>query len=267
MITVSQLHIYPLKSAQSIPVTNAGFDAEGMLNDRRLMAVDEKGIFITARSTPELLHLSCQIDSNGWKLSHPAQDSSCTIPSIEFQATPTQLTGQVWRDEINAIDAGDEAAVWLSEILGQTARIALWKPNARRSGKYNLETSFADEAPILIASEASMKQGCNWGGIPYDTRRFRPNIVIDGIEAFAEESWKEIQIGDVKFEVLDICVRCILTTRDPDTGIAHPEKQPMKALMEMHSNDAGQPLMGINVRLASEVETAIVSIGDKVSFS
>lgn len=266
MITVSQLHAYPLKSAQGIALPNASFDAEGMLNDRRLMAVDEKGIFMTARSTPELLQLSCQIDSDGWKLSHPTQKSSCIIPSIKSQTTPIQLTGQVWRDKINAIDAGDEAAAWLSEVLGQTARIALWKPSARCSGKYNLETSFADEAPILIASESSMRQGCDWAGIPYDIRRFRPNIVIDGVEAFTEESWEKLQIGDVKFEILDICTRCILTTRDPDTGIAHPDQQPMKALMEKHCNEAGQPLMGVNAKLTSPPESAIISVGDELSF-
>lgn len=266
MITVSQLYNYPLKSAQGIALPSTGFDHEGMLNDRRLMAVDEKGIFMTSRSSPELLQINCQIDSDHWTLSHPKQKLGCVIPLVNHTGSSISLTGQVWRDKINAIDAGDEAAAWLSEVLGQTARIALWKPSARCSGKYNLETSFADEAPILIASEASMRQGCDWAGIPYDIRRFRPNIVIDGVEAFTEESWEKLQIGDVKFEILDICTRCILTTRDPDTGIAHPNQQPMKALMEKHCNEAGQPLMGVNAKLTSPPESAIISVGDELSF-
>lgn len=266
MITLSQLHIYPFKSAQGIALSSTGFDVEGMLNDRRLMAVDERGIFITSRRNPKLLQLSCKIGQIGWQLSHPEQIFPCFIPFIEPQSAAV-LKGQVWRDEINAIDAGDEAAVWISEILDQTTRIALWKPSSRRSGKYNLETSFADAAPILIASEASMKQGCDWGGIPYDARRFRPNIVIDGIDAFTEDSWTQFQIGNVKFETLDTCVRCILTTRDPDTGIAHPDKQPMKSLIEKHSNGAGQPLMGVNARLISKAENSIISVGDRIIIS
>ena len=266
MITVTQLYIYPFKSAQGIALPNTGFDAEGMLNDRRLMAVDDKGIFITARSYPELLQINCQIASDHWTLSHPKQKLVYKIPFASISDSPTSLVGQVWRDKIDAIDAGDEASVWISKILGKTARIALWKPKARHSEKYDLETSFADTAPLLIASEASMKQGCDWGGIPYDVRRFRPNIVIDGIGAFAEDSWKQFQIGNAKFETLDTCERCILTTRDPDSGIAHPDKQPMKVLTEKHCNDAGQPLMGVNARLISELESTMISIGDEVSF-
>ena len=267
MITVTQLYIYPFKSAQGIALPSTGFDAEGMLNDRRLMAVDDKGIFMTSRSNPELLQVSCQIGSDHWTLSYPEQESDCIIPFTHKVDTSTSLTGQVWRDKINAIDAGDEASAWISEVLEKTARIALWQPQARHSEKYDLDTSFADASPLLIASEASMKQGCDWGGIPYDVRRFRPNIVIDGVEAFAEETWRQIKIGGVRFEILDSCERCILTTRDPDTGAAHPDKQPMKALLEKHSNKAGQPLMGVNARLVSDVENSFISVGDEISIS
>ena len=267
MITVTQLVTYPFKSAQGISLPKTGFDAEGMLNDRRLMAVDNKGIFITSRRSPELLQISCHLNHNSWTLKHSKRESVCTIPFVEQLNSSSSLSGQVWRDEISAIDAGDEAANWISEILGQTARVALWKPKARHSGKYNLETSFADAAPLLIASEASMKQGCDWGGVPYDMRRFRPNIVIDGIEAFEEDSWTKFRIGNVDFEMLDTCVRCILTTRDPDTGLAHPDKQPMKVLSEKHSNDAGQPLMGVNARIISNPSKSVISIGNEVSFS
>lgn len=267
MITVTQLVTYPFKSAQGISLRSTGFDAEGMLNDRRVMAIDEKGIFITSRRSPELLQISCQLNKQGWSFSHPNVETECIIPFIEETDTTSLLSGQVWRDKISAIDAGDEAANWISEILGQSARVALWKPNARHSGKYNLDTSFADAAPLLIASEASMKQGCEWGGVPYDARRFRPNIVIDGIEAFEEDSWTTFRIGNVDFEMLDTCVRCILTTRDPDTGIAHPDKQPMKVLSQKHSNDAGQPLMGMNARIVTNPAEAVINVGDEISFS
>lgn len=264
MITVTKLITYPLKSAQGISLPSTGFDAGGMRNDRRLMAIDEKGIFITSRHNPQLLNISVQMNADHWMLSHPEQASDCIIPFANTAGTNTSLAGQVWRDKINAIDAGEQAAEWISSILGKTSRIALWTPKSRHSGKYDLETSFADAAPLLIASEASMKQGCDWGGVPYDARRFRPNIIVDGIEAFAEDNWTHFQIGNVSFEMLDTCVRCILTTRDPDSGIAHPDKQPMKALMEKHHNEAGQPLMGINVRLTSEAVGSMISVGDEV---
>lgn len=264
MPTVTQLITYPFKSARGISLNKSGFDNEGMLNDRRLMAVDEKGIFITSRRNPTLLQVNCQRVNNGWQLSHPEQATPCLVPFANSQTTQNRLSGQVWRDKIKALDAGDEAASWISEVVGQNARVALWQSNARHSEKYDLNTSFADAAPILIASAASMKQGCDWGGVPYDIRRFRPNIVINGVEAFAEDKWTQIQIGNATFEILDRCERCILTTRDPDTGIAHPDKQPMKVLAEKHSTDAGQPLMGVNATLISGLSNTTISVGDRV---
>ena len=265
MITVSQLLIYPFKSAQGISLPNTGFDAEGMLNDRRLMAVDENGGFLTARRCPELLQISCQIDNNDWTLAHPKQATNCSIPTSDHSENPALISGKVWKDDINALDAGDAATSWMSEVLGQTARVALWKPTARRSVKYALDTSFADSAPILIVSEASMQQGCDWAGIPYDVRRFRPNIVITGVDAFEEENWKGFEIRNTRFEMLDTCTRCILTTRDPDTGEAHPDKQPMKVLMQKHTDQNGQPVMGMNATLASDVQTANISVGDQLT--
>ena len=259
MIKVTQLLVYPFKSGKGMSVKQTHFDTEGMLNDRRLMAVNEDGTFITGRRSPEILHLSCTPTVSGWRLAHPNHSDNCDV-----NASETGISGQIWKDTFDAVDGGDAAAEWISEVLQLKSRIVLWKPSARHSSKYNLDTSFADAAPILMVSEASMRQGCDWAGIPYDARRFRPNIVIDGVEAFAEESWQNLRIGDTEFSMLDTCTRCILTTRDPDTGEAHPDKQPMKALMQKHTDASGQLVMGMNAKVASKIETASISVGDEV---
>ena len=260
MITVTQLLVYPFKSGRGLSVNQTGFDAEGMLNDRRLMAVDEKGVFMTGRRHPELLHISCNSAGNNWELSHPSQTEICKVSTSK-----DSLQGKIWRDTFDAIDGGDETANWISQILGIHCRVVLWRPSARHSGKYNLDTSFADAAPLLIASEASMRKGCDWADLPYDIRRFRPNIVINGVEAFEEEKWQSLRIGKTRFEMLDQCSRCILTTRDPDTGEAHPDKQPMKVLMEKHTDDAGQPIMGMNAKLISNFDIASITVGDTIT--
>jgi uncharacterized protein YcbX len=232
-----------------------------MINDRRLMAVDEQGSFMTARDSPELLQVSCETTLTGWTLSHPQVTSDLAIANNSALA----LSGDVWGDETNSNDAGNEAAEWISHLLGSTSRIAIWKPQARTSRKYGLETTFADAAPILIASEASMQQGCEWGGIDYDYRRFRPNIIVSGVEAFEEESWRRIQIGNSIFEMLDTCSRCVLITRDPDTGERHPKLQPMVALINQHANAKKEPIMGMNAKLISLPETAKISINDEIT--
>ncbi len=258
MIKVSQLWSYPLKSGKGLSLQQTGFDAEGMLNDRRVLAVDEKGLFLTARRYPQLLQLACVPEDDGWLLSHP-EGGDCVV-----NASDTTLSGRVWKDDIQALDGGDAAANWLSGVLNVKARVALWQTAARRSGKYNLETSFADAAPLLVASEASIEKACELGGVNPDVRRFRPNIVLSGVEAFAEDDWRGVKINGVEFEFLDACSRCILTTRDPDTGEANPDKQPMMALRQHHARADGEPLLGMNAALRSAPEAALISVGDEV---
>ncbi len=258
MIKVSQLWSYPLKSGKGLSLQQTGFDAEGMLNDRRVLAVDENGLFLTARRYPQLLQLACVPEGDGWLLSHP-EGGDCAV-----SASDAILSGKVWKDDIQALDGGDAAANWLSGVLNVKARVALWQQAARRSGKYNLETSFADAAPVLVASEASIEKACELGGVNPDVRRFRPNIVLNGVEAFAEDAWRGIKINGVEFEFLDACSRCILTTRDPDTGEANPDKQPMMALRQHHASENGEPLLGMNAALRSAPETARISVDDEV---
>jgi len=262
MITVSQLWTYPFKSGKGVSLTSTQFDSEGLCDDRRLVALDENGVFVTARRYSDLLQLNCTKNSRGWLLQHPAQDSSCQINLAEPERA---ITGTLWKDTLNALDAGDEAAAWLSDLLKKQVRIALWKKQSRYSNKYQLETSFSDASPILITTEASIQQVCKWAHIEPDVRRFRPNIVLDGVEAFTEDGWRKLQIGNLTLDILDPCVRCILTTKQPDTGETHIEKQPIKALMENHVNDAGHPIFGVNATLLNSANSSIVSIGDEVT--
>lgn len=262
MITVSQLWIYPFKSGKGLSVPSATLDEVGLCNDRRLVAMDQNGVVLTARRYPQLLLLSSTRLSRGWWLQHPAMSKGCYF-EIEESASP--ILGTLWKDSICAENAGDDAAQWLSELLQDEARVGLWRGQSRYSAKYQLESSFADSAPILLASAASVRQTCEWAGIEADVRRFRPNIVLEGVEPFAEDAWAKLCIGEHRFEALDCCVRCILTTVHPDNGDAHPQMQPLSALRNQHVDAARRPIFGINLRLsASPVAGATLSIGDEV---
>ena len=148
--------------------------------------------------------------------------------------------------------------------MGKPVRVGVWKSQSRIASKYALPTTFADASPILLASEASIEQVCEWAGIAADTRRFRPNIVVEGCAAFAEDSWNQIEIAGQRFEVLDTCVRCVLTTIDPDSGERHPRKEPMVSLMQHHANEQGQPLFGVNIRAIEPQSDTSVASGDEV---
>ena len=263
MITISQLWNYPFKSGKGQSVSSIQVLSEGLCNDRRLVALDKDGVFVTARKHRQLLQLSCVQNENGWLLTHPAQSEAYQIVG---GALSSRIIGKLWNDSLQALDAGDDAGAWLSDVMDMEVRIAVWEKHSRLSNKYQLETSFSDASPILVTSEASIQQACKWGGIEPDTRRFRPNIVLSGIEAFEEDSWRQFRIGSVNFEVLDTCVRCVLTTVHPDTGQRHPEREPMVSLMKNHASETGQPLFGINVK-KSESESKgneFVSLGSEI---
>jgi hypothetical protein len=271
MIKVSELWHYPFKSGKGISLPFAQFDHEGMCDDRRLVALDHKGLFVTARKNPQLLLLSCTKTDIGWLLQHPEIPQTHLIPFTAFTDTANLIKGQLWRDELNAIDAGDHAASWLSKVLNLDVRIALWQSQARISGKYQLETNFADAAPLLITTQESLLSASTYAAITPDMRRFRPNIVLSGTtEAFTEYNWQQLRIGNLTFNLLDTCVRCILTTRDPDTGEAHADKQPLRALKEHSTNERGQPIFGVNAKLLSSITDSniseIISVGDEVTF-
>jgi uncharacterized protein YcbX len=277
MINVSELWHYPFKSGKGISLPFAQFDHEGMCDDRRLVALDKNGLFVTARKHAQLLHLSCTKTENGWLLQHPEKTQTCLIPFTKFSNTFNLLKGKLWHDELNAIDAGNNAASWLSEVIKLDVRVALWQAKARVSSKYELETNFSDAAPLLITSQESLNTVSSLANITPDIRRFRPNIVLSGAEAFAEYNWQQLRIGNLTFELLDTCTRCILTTRDPDTGVAHDNKQPLRALKEHSTNANGQPIFGVNAKLRTSFKghcndenkydkrKEIISIGDEIT--
>jgi uncharacterized protein YcbX len=76
--------------------------------------------------------------------------------------------------------------------------------------------------------------------------RFRPNLVIEGGEAFAEDGWKRLRIGEVEFRVVKPCSRCILTTVDPQTGERSPDREPFTTLQAYRNTEKG-PMFGQNL--------------------
>jgi uncharacterized protein YcbX len=274
MVTVSELWQYPFKSGKGIALASAQFDAQGMCGDRRLVALDENGAFITARSHGQLLQLACTQTEEGWMLEHPkaktflhiSHDSSCSMTKSTANRVNKTINGQLWDDDINGVDAGNEAAIWLSAVLNMKVRVAIWQSQSRISAKYQLETNFSDAAPILVTTQESLLATSDFAGVTLDMRRFRPNIVLSGAEAFAEESWQQLKIGKLTFDLLDTCTRCILTTRDPDTGEARRDMQPLRGLKRNHTNAQREPIFGVNAKLLLPVTRNKIYIGDEVTF-
>jgi uncharacterized protein YcbX len=235
MLHLSALYRFPLKSGKPEILQRASFDELGMTGDRRWMLVDaSNGRFFSQRALPHMSQLSVLWNvGGGVTLSAPGFGSlDVALP----QNSDDNLRGvTVWSDSLRVPDAGDEAAVWLSTFIGKPTRLvhvpadrARWLPSGY--GTVDDKVGFADGFPLLLIGQASLDDLSVKVGRPLEMLRFRPNLVVEGSEAFAEDSWKRIRIGDIQFRLLKGCSRCILTTIDPATGERSADREPLTTL-------------------------------------
>lgn len=208
--------------------------ARGLRGDRRWMLVDENGRFITQRDTPKLAQIKVKISHDGLKLTLPNKAPiDVAIPDDAIRKKT-----MVWKSTVDAALSEGEVNEALSEFVGRKANLVFMDDQAERfaSEKYTdgeRPVSFADGYPILITNSASLRAlnkhiEAN-GGSPVIMKQFRPNIVIDGDEAWNEDRWKSVKIGDVVFDLVKPCSRCVVTTLDPVTG-AKQGKEPLRTL-------------------------------------
>ena len=150
----------------------------------------------------------------------------------------------IWRDTLRVPDAGDMAADWLSRFIKKPIRLVHVPVQRARTteagyGRDDDKVAFADGYPLLLIGQASLDDISSRVGRPLEMLRFRPNLVIEGSEAFAEDGWKRIRIGDVEFRVVKPCSRCILTTIDPQTGVRDEQREPLATLMSYRKQEGG----------------------------
>jgi uncharacterized protein YcbX len=165
------------------------------------------------------------------------------------------------------IDEGLEAAEWFGDLLDAEVRLVRLPDAAARrvSPKYAplpSWTTFTDGYPALLASEESLAdlnhRLHNRGHFPIEMRRFRPNIVVAGVSAYAEDTWRRVQLGALPFEVVKPCARCAITTVDPGRGEVLDPAEPL-ATLATYRRIGGKVMFGQNVIHRSE---GVLRVGD-----
>ncbi|MFI6902918.1 MOSC domain-containing protein [Nonomuraea sp. NPDC050394] len=252
---VHALHVYPIKSTQGHDLDSSEVEPWGLADDRRYLVVDERGEMITARQFPMLLACRAEIAGGTLTLTGPHAGPLLVRPA----ATMTAVT--VVRTVVELRDCGDEAAAWLSALLDRPARLKWLDDPTRRPinpeyGRPDDRVSLADGYPLHLTTTTSLAQLNDWIAEtavergedlpdPLPMRRFRPNVVVDGVtKPFAEDQWKRVRIGDLDFRVTKGCDRCVLTTIDP--GTYAKGKEPIRTL-SMHRKWDGKVWFGINL--------------------
>jgi uncharacterized protein len=247
-MTLSEIWIYPVKSLGGIRLTKANAEEKGLQFDRRWMIVDENNVFITQRVFQKMALIDVELHADGLKIfSRLSPNDFVMVPYSPITCTPVTVT--VWDDITEAVTVSDEADAWLSRQLDMKLRLVMMPDATQRKAdpryaQNNENVSFADAFPYLIISQASLDDLNSRLREPVTMRRFRPNFVITSTEPFAEDQWKHISIGNLHFEVVKPCARCVLTTIDPITSEKGPE--PLKTL-SAYRRVGNKVLFGQNV--------------------
>lgn len=259
---IRHLFIYPVKSTRAIPKPQARIAATGFEWDRHWMAASPNGVFMSQRTQPRLARIETEIGADALILRAP-DEPSLTVP---LQPTGDTRPAEVWKHAITALDQGEEAARWLTHAVGVEARLLRISPildrqaNAQYAAPTSAPVSFTDGFPMLVVNLASLAELNSRMPEPVPLERFRPNVVLDGLEPFAEDHIDRLEFGKVTLRLVKPCTRCVITSTDQRSG--EPSTNPLPVLRKFRFD---RELMGVtfgeNAVIAAGVGETL-SVGD-----
>jgi uncharacterized protein YcbX len=249
-ITLAQIWVYPIKSLGGVRVARAAVTEAGSLRlDREWVVVDTAGHKLWQGDLPRMALTRCSLD---------AAAITVTAPGMAPLVVPRRHDGpacriSMYKHAFEGVDAGEEAAAWLSEALGRAVRLV--RIGAGAHGWPGLN-------PVHVVSLASLTalnvRLALIGEPPVELERFRPSLVLDGGDqpAFFEEQYEAIRFGAAELIYREPCVRCQL----PNISRldASRQRQPLKLIGGMSRNrpTAAPAAFGIYARLAGAAEIA-----------
>lgn len=220
---VTGLWIYPVKSCRGIALDEMQIGPTGPINDRRWMIVDENNQFMTLRNFSKLAEIKTALQ--GPFLHLYAGGNKILVDATQDCQTVEDVT--VWRDTFKAGIESHDINEALSDFLEKSVKLVRYQKESFRDlaeagTSVVKETMFADGRPLLLTNQQSL-QDLNQklqleGSLPSAIERFRSNILINGLEAYAEDEIIEVQIGETVFTNPRLCSRCTVVTQDIETG-------------------------------------------------
>jgi len=270
LVHLAGLFIHPVKSLRACPVAAAEVDALGLVGDRRFLVVDEFGRFLTQRTLPRMARVATALSADTLTLS--ADDAGEVRVSRAADPAAPRRAVSIWKSEgLQAEDCGDAPAQWLGDFLGLKVRLVrigpafqrlVLKAKARAGDIFN----FADACPFLIISEATLgdlnDRLTAQGQAALPMNRFRPNLVVAGCPAFAEDTWPRIKAGGIVFRAAGPCSRCPITTTDQLTG--ERGKEPLRVLATYRRDPKDPTDVNFGQNLIHETKSGTLHLGDTV---
>lgn len=254
-VTTKALNCFPLKSAAGNRLEQAQLLDTGIANDRQWLLVDSQGSFVTQRQLPQLGQLKVIPLAQGIQL-----EAAGSTQIVSSDTCQTVMPIRIWDDECRGLAAPFQVNQWLSQVLEEPVTLLLFDPRSPRPVAPDRfgegHTLFADAAPLLITNTSSLDtlntHLANLGEPPVCMSRFRANIVLEGLPAFAEHSIQQIRHSkkNVVIQLHDHCQRCSIISLDPNTG-DRSAPQLLRQLAQLNSmpNNPKAPAFGVNASI------------------
>ncbi|ARP73500.1 MOSC domain-containing protein [Streptomyces pluripotens] len=251
---VQSIHVYPVKAFKGRSPREAVVEPWGLTGDRRWALIGNGGKVVTQREQPRLALAAAEpLAGGGIRLSAPGQAPLTVDVPDPTMTVPVDIFGT----KVEAVPAATAAHSWCTAYAQAEVRLVhLDDPGTRRpvDPEYALpgETvSLADGYPLLVTTTASLdalnsliSEGAYAHEGPLPMNRFRPNIVVTGTEAWAEDRWSRISVGEVVFRAARTSARCVVTTTDQDT--AARGREPLHSLAR-HRRIGSRLVFGLNL--------------------
>lgn len=233
MTYLSELWIYPLKSGRGIRLEQSEITPMGLAHDRRWMLVDATGRFLSQRQCPLMAKIEVSLAAHS--LDFGFEGHRLTLPLPPY-AQPPELEVSVWESHVLAQPISALADSWFSARLERPCRLVYMPDSTFRptSPDYapGQQVGFADGFPFLLCNQDSLDdlnaRLTAKGEASIGIDRFRPNLVVSGAGAFAEDEWRELRIGELGFRRVKPCERCVIVTTDQRSGVVG--KEPLRTL-------------------------------------
>ncbi len=274
--TLQSLHLHPIKSCGGLSAREALVVETGLDLDRQWMVVDEHGDMLTQRELPRMALVQPTLKHSELILRAPGM--LALHLSLDTVETPTRV--QVWDDRVKAYEMGALAGQWFSDFLGKKLRLVRFDPEQKRlsdrqwTGEVEAENGFSDGFPLLVASASSLsdlnRRLLARGAAAVDMRRFRPNLVLEGLLPFDEDHIDHITIeadgGPVVLKMVKPCARCSIPNVDPDSAATGHEPGDTLAGFRADARVKGGITFGMNAVVLEGIDRTLRA-GQKVSAS
>ena len=259
---LQEIYLYPIKSLGGISVPEALVEERGFRYDRRWMLVDKKGDFVTQRQHPQLALLQVSLSKTQLEVvskGDPSQRIAFDLGLVSDQ----ELQVSIWGDQVLARVVSAELSRWFSDFLQMELDLVVMPESSQRKmdPRYAVQgesVSFADGMPYVMIGQSSLDELNQRLEVPVSMDRFRPNLVFSGGQAFEEDQFTRIKVGEVDFQVVKPCARCVLITVNQQTG--EKGKEPL-AILATYRTVNNKVYFGQN---AVALAPGIVRVGDPI---